>query len=682
VTADTEDPGAAPLTALEGVGPARAARLGALGLTSVRDLLCLLPRRLERTGARSDTRTAAGLAGEEVALVGTLRGLRLFRAGWRRSVLSLDLVDEAGALRALFFNQPWLFERLRALAAAGTRVELIGRVGSTKQGPALLAPKLVEEPPATRVSELVPVYPAVEGLGQELLRRLLADGLARFGAPREPLPSAVLRALALPSLEAAVRVLHVPPDEEHFRQARRRLVFERLLELQARLLEGHARDEQRRARVVELDGPTRAALLGALPFTPTAGQQRVLQEILADLARARPMRRLLQGEVGSGKTLVALAACAAVARAGGQAALMAPTELLAEQHQLGLAPHLARLGLEAALVTGSLTAPARRRAVAALSEGRAALAIGTHALFSPDVRFARLDLVVIDEQQRFGVAQKRALLEKGADVHALLMTATPIPRTLALCFYGDLETSLLAERPPGRAEVVTQVVPSDGRAALLAFLVERARAGERIYWVCPRIDDEVEDGRESKDQVASATRALQELARGPLAPFGLEPLHGRLRPEQRARAIERFRQGAAQVLVGTSIVEVGVDVPEATAIVIEGAERFGLAQLHQLRGRVGRSSRPSTCFLVATGGDGERLAFLARSSSGFEIAEEDLRRRGMGDLAGLRQAGENLEGLCDEDLEHELVRAARELVRTDATLARHYLGAAARAALV
>jgi len=682
VTAAGPEVGATPLTALEGVGPARAARLAALGLGCVRDLLCLLPRRLQRSAVRVDTRSAVTLGGEEVALLGTLRALRIFRAGWRRSVLSLDLVDEVGVLRALFFNQPWLFERLRALAAAGARVELIGRVGSTKQGPALLAPRLVEAPPVERVAELLPVYPTVEGLGQELLRRLILEALARFGPPPEPLPPEHLRALGLPALDEAVGVLHAPPDAERFRHARRRLVLERLLELQARLLDVHARESERSARVVRLAPQEHAALLEALPFAPTAGQKRVLEEILADMARTRPMRRLLQGDVGSGKTLVALAACAAVTRAGGQAALMAPTELLAEQHHLGLARYLPRFGLEAVLVTGSLPAPARRRAVAALGEGRAALAIGTHALFASDVRFARLDLVVIDEQQRFGVAQKRALLEKGADVHALLMTATPIPRTLALCFYGELETSLLAEKPPGRAEVVTRVVQTEGRGEMLAFLVERARAGERIYWVCPRISESEDEERDSKDQVASATRALAELARGPLAPFGLEALHGRLGAAQRARAVERFRRGEVHVLVGTSIVEVGVDVPEATAIVIEGAERFGLAQLHQLRGRVGRSARVSSCFLLPTGEDGGRLEFLAGCASGFEIAEEDLHRRGMGDLAGLRQAGPNLEGLDDADLELELVHAARELVRQDAELARHYLGAAARAALV
>ncbi|MEQ1893313.1 MAG: helicase-related protein, partial [Planctomycetota bacterium] len=264
----------------------------------------------------------------------------------------------------------------------------------------------------------------------------------------------------------------------------------------------------------------------------------------------------------------------------------------------------------------------------------------------------------------------------------LLMTATPIPRTLALCFYGDLSTSLLAEKPPGRAEVVTRVVAPGERAEMLAFLVQRAAAGERIYWVCPRIVAAEEEERDSKDQVASAERALAELTHGPLAAFGLEALHGRLSAAQRARAIERFRSGEVKVLVGTSIVEVGVDVPEATAIVIEGAERFGLAQLHQLRGRVGRSARASACFLVATGEDRGRLAFLAETSNGFEIAEEDLRRRGMGDLAGLRQAGENLEGLAEEDLELGLVHLARELVRCDRALWQHYLGVRAGAALV
>jgi ATP-dependent DNA helicase RecG len=672
-------------TVLPGVGPARAALLARLGVASVGALLGLVPRRLELAGQRRTTREAAELAGAaeagEVGVLGTLRGLRLYRPGRRRTVLSLELVDEAGSLRALFFNQPWLVERLRALAAAQKRVELVGKLGRGRDGPALLAPRVVEDPPEVTVPHLVPVYPTTEGLGQEILRRLLAAALERFGGEvREPLPPAVLAALGLPALDAAVRALHGPESRERFDAARRRMALERLLGLQARLARDRAAVTPARARVVRLDEPARAALLASLPFAPTEGQRRVLAEILEDLARPRPMRRLLQGEVGSGKTLVALAACAAVARAGGQAAFLVPTEILAEQHFLGLAPAFERFDLSAVLLTGSLGTPARRAARDALAEGRAELAVGTHALLAPEMSFARLDLVVIDEQQRFGVAQKRALLEKGPDVHALLMTATPIPRTLALCYYGDLETSLLAERPAGRGAVETRVAGASERDDVVRFAAERVRAGERAFWVCPRIvAEEPEPEGESRAESVSAEETFARLSESALGTCGIELLHGRLAPERRARAIERFRSGAARVLVATSMVEVGVDVPEATLMVIEAAERFGLAQLHQLRGRVGRSSRPSWCVLLTAGG-AERLAFLARCTDGFQVAEEDLRQRGMGDLAGLRQAGENFEGLGE--IEPELVRAARDLVRADPALLAHYLGASDSAALV
>jgi ATP-dependent DNA helicase RecG len=678
---------------LPGVGPARAAALARLGLERVRDLLYLVPRRLERTGERRSARAAAETRDGEVAVVGTLRALRLFRTGPRRTVLALEVADESGALRALFFNQPWLHERLRALAAAGTPVELSGRVGTTRQGPALLAPRIVVDPPAESVPRLEPVYPTGKGIGQELLRKLVRSALERHGGEvEEPLDAAVLAELALPALPDALAALHSPTSRVAFGAARRRLAFERLLALAARLAATRTLSARTTARPVRLDAGARDALVAGLPFRPTAGQARVLDEILSDLARPQPMRRLLQGEVGAGKTLVALAACAAVARSGGQAALLAPTELLAEQHHLGLAAPLARFGLAAALVTGSQRARERKAALAELASGRAALAIGTHALLSRAVEFARLDLVVVDEQQRFGVAQKQALLEKGADVHALLMTATPIPRTLALCWYGDLAASLLAERPPGRGPLETRVVDADGRAELVAFLAERARAGERVFWVCPRIlpeeddgddaDESDEGGRESPAERVSAEEAHARLARGPLAEHGVELVHGRIDAASRARAIERFRSGAARVLVGTAMIEVGIDVPEATAMVIEGAERFGLSQLHQLRGRVGRSHRPSWCFLLATGEAGARLRFLEETADGFRIAEEDLRRRGMGDLAGIRQAGENLEGLGDDELDLALVAKAHALVRDDAALRARYLGASGGAALV
>ncbi|NOT29621.1 MAG: hypothetical protein HOP15_04130 [Planctomycetes bacterium] len=350
------------------------------------------------------------------------------------------------------------------------------------------------------------------------------------------------------------------------------------------------------------------------------------------------------------------------------------------------------------LVSGSQRAAARRAALAELASGRAQLAIGTHALLAPDVRFARLDLCVIDEQQRFGVAEKQSLLEKSVDVHALLMTATPIPRTLALCYYGDLDTSLLAERPPGRGSLETRVVTQGERAEVMRHLLERTHAGERVFWVCPRIlgaqagragaqpdsqpEGELESEHEGREESASAEETFARLGRGELARTGLELLHGRLSPERRAQAIARFRSGAAAVLVTTSMVEVGVDVPEATVMVIEGAERFGLAQLHQLRGRVGRSHRPSWCFLFGAADALPRLRFLEQCADGFALAEEDLRRRGMGALAGLRQSGENLEGLGEPELDLALVQRARALVRGNAALRAHYLGEGRDVALV
>jgi ATP-dependent DNA helicase RecG len=380
--------------------------------------------------------------------------------------------------------------------------------------------------------------------------------------------------------------------------------------------------------------------------------------------------------VGSGKTLIGLHAALAVCLKGGQAALLAPTEILAEQHYLGLRAGLERAGLRTGLLTGSLPRDEQREARRALESGSIQVAVGTHALFAEGVRFARLDLAIIDEQQRFGVAQKRALLEKGRDVHLLLMTATPIPRTLALSLYGDLEQSVLDESPPGRGGVRTKVVSSSKRGRLLRFLAERLQEEERVFWVCPRIGASTDEARDENDdenesEVGAAEHAFAGLRRS-FDAFGVELVHGGVPSEERARRIGRFRTGEARLLVGTSVLEVGVDVPEATVMVIEGAERFGLAQLHQLRGRVGRGAKPAWCFLLGEAAGLERMRLLEATCDGFAIAEEDLRRRGMGDLAGLRQAGVNVEGLSDPFVDLELVRHARRLVRADRRLLERY----------
>jgi len=673
----------APLTALPGVGPRRAETLARLGLVTVRDLLFLLPRRVERIGEARTIAAARAAPGERVRVAGTV-GPPSFVARGRfgrraRSVLRATVSDDTGHIEARWFNQPWLADRLRGLAASGARVELLGRVAATPRGPVLQTPRLSDEPgrlAAPGSSEAV--YPRVEGLGQAFLRGLVGAALERYGdCVPEPLPAGELAALGLPALGPALRELHGPTDEARTELARRRVALEPLLALHARATRARTRREAgpegaRGTRVAWSDELDRR-LTAAVPFPWTAAQRRSIDEIRRDLTDGVPMRRLLQGDVGTGKTLVAAVACAAVAAGGGQSALLVPTELLATQHAIGLAPWLERLGVRVGCLTGGLPAARRRELAEALSTGELDLVVGTHALLAPDVRFARLDLAVIDEQQRFGVAAKSALLAKAPAVHALLMTATPIPRTLALALYGELDTSVLDEAPPGRGELATHVVGPERLADVERFLDRRLAEGERAFWIAPRIGEGegVEDDADDAS-APGAEAASERLAGGPLGRHGVVLLHGRLPYEERAARVVRFRSGDARLLVATSIVEVGVDVPEATGMVVDGAERFGLAQLHQLRGRVGRGARASTCFYVARAGARERLAILADTRDGFAIAEEDLRRRGMGELFGIRQSGSGLDGLEGPLADPALFARARELLRRHPQLVERY----------
>ncbi|MFM7281770.1 MAG: ATP-dependent DNA helicase RecG, partial [Planctomycetia bacterium] len=474
----------------------------------------------------------------------------------------------------------------------------------------------------------------------------------------------------LPPLPQAVRELHQPRDWPHFETARARVRLEALLALAAAEHERELRRQKSRALLVESGPKALAAVLEALPFELTAGQRTVLDEIAADLASGKPMRRLLQGDVGCGKTLVGLAAAMLVARSGAQTAFLAPTELLAEQHFDGQRAMLARFGLHAVCLTGSLKAAERRSVLAQLESGMADIAFGTHALFSQDVRYRQLALAVIDEQQRFGVLQRQNLFDKGHAVHALLMSATPIPRTLALALYGDLDTSILRERPRGRGQVTTRWLRGKEREKLPAFLDQRLSAGERVYWVTPRIGEEGEQESVRESGQASAEAARERLAGTALARFGIELVHGRLDAAERSARLQRFRTGEVQILVATTVIEVGVDVPQATVLVVESAERLGLAQLHQLRGRVGRGTQDSWCLLFGDSTARERFAALERTSDGFEIAEEDLRQRGMGDLLWVRQAGM---GALEPQAELELLLQAREWCREREEVLAEYL---------
>ncbi|MFN0009942.1 MAG: ATP-dependent DNA helicase RecG [Planctomycetota bacterium] len=653
----------------------RARSLAKLGVVDLRDLMLLVPRRLAQSGPRVSIAGARDSIGREVAVAGKVVRVGLQRYG-RRSTLRVTIEDATGSIVALFFNQPWLRTRF----AVGSEIELHGRVVDSK-GPAIAAPKLGSaEKPLASAGTIEPIYPLADGLGQDFVRRLCVEAVRRCADQlTEPIQQEELDRLRLPSLPRAAAEVHAPSSPEAFEAARRRLAFEPLLRMQAHLAARRRDRLEATALVCAVDDAAHARIVESLPFRLTAEQARIAEELRLDIARPVPMRRLLQGDVGSGKTILGLYACTAVASSGGQAAFLAPTELLAEQHFDGLRLVLAREGLHAVLLTGSLSAAERHAVLAQIESGMADVAFGTHALFGRDVLFRRLALAVIDEQQRFGVAQRARLLEKGRGVHALLMTATPIPRTLALSIYGDLDVSVLRESPPGRGVVRTRWVRGNDRKRVQPFLLERLAAGEQVYFVSPRVGGL----EETVDQViatgdGSAEAAMDRLSRTPVAQFGIELVHARIASEERSARLERFRSGKARVLVATTVIEVGVDVPAATVMVIENAERLGLAQLHQLRGRIGRGPADSWCLLFGKTSAGDRFQFLEKTRDGFEIAEEDLRRRGMGDLAGLRQAGEWLgvpEGLPG-GLEDELglLLAARDLAAARPGLLERYAG--------
>jgi len=676
-----------PLGEVPGIGPRTATQLAGLGLLVLGDLIAHYPR--DYLDYANLVRIVALVPGRTATVVATVRRCHAFSSprNPNLSILELHLQDSTGRLRVSrffagrrFSSPGWLKAQQRQFPP-GTTVAVSGLVKDSPYGPSFSDPLLeVLESSGSPVrspliGRLVPVYGLTEGLRADTVRRAIQAVLPHLERWGDPLPDALRQRLALMPRQRALRGIHQPTDQAELQASRRRLVFDEFLLLQLGLAQRRQKLRQRPA--LALDPPPGGAdlvgqLRSILPFPLTGAQDRVLAEIRHDLTRPQPMARLLQGDVGSGKTVVALAALLCAIEAGCQGALMAPTEVLAEQHLAKLAHWLPQLHVSCALLTGSTPARRRRELLQDLINGQLQILVGTHALLEDPVQFARLGLVVVDEQHRFGVRQRNRLMAKGLQPHLLTMTATPIPRTLALSIHGDLDVSQIDELPPGRTPIRTRQQRAGERQEAWELVREQVALGQRAYVVLPLVEES------EKLDLRSAVEVHRHLAEEVFVDLRVGLLHGRLSSEAKQAAIGAFARGECQVLVSTTVVEVGVDVPEASVMVIEHAERFGLAQLHQLRGRVGRGAAASHCLLLHGGNNADarqRLEVLVRSSDGFEIAEMDLRLRGPGQVLGTRQSGLPdlaLASLTDDgDLLEQARAVAQELVAADPDLEVH-----------
>lgn len=646
-----------PVQYLKMVGPQRAKLLAKLGVKTVRDLLLHFPRRYE--DRRSLRPLGKLVPGETLTTTGKILSVEEHRPSARLTVIRARLADATGYAWATWFNQDYLKQKL----VPGQTIVLSGRVKEFHGSKEIVVQdfELVNGEESLHTGRIVPFYSLTSGLSQRTLRQIVHRALTDFAAAfPEILPEELRRNYRLPGITESLWDIHFPRDEEALRRARTRLAYEELFVFQLALL-ARRRTKGENAGIAHVpDGELSRRFFALLPFTLTRAQEKVLAEIKADMESLRPMARLLQGDVGAGKTVVAAAAMVKAVEGGYQAALMAPTELLAEQHWLSFKKWLAPLGIEVALLTGSLGKKEKDEVLNGVAAGRIQVLVGTHALIQEGVKFQNLGLVVIDEQHRFGVSQRALLQEKGACPDVLVMTATPIPRTLALTLYGDLDVSVIDALPPGRRPVATIYLPESRRQEAYAAIRREVAKGGQAYVVCPLVE-------ESEALQAQAAQELAaRLAKEVFPDLAVGLLHGRLKREEREKVMEAFRRGEIQVLVATTVVEVGVDVPQATVMVIEGAERFGLAQLHQLRGRVGRSERQAYCYLVGRPRSAEareRLKVLVGCQDGFAVAEADLRLRGPGEFFGTRQHGLPEFRLVD------LVRDARLVVlaRRDAS---------------
>ena len=629
----------APVTVLPGVGPKHAGTLERLGISVLRDMLYYFPRRYDDyTQLKPINRLQFG---EEVTVIGTVQSVhtRPIRSG-QAQIVEAVISDGSGALRVTWFNQPWQAKRLKP----GTHLSISGKVEQYLGRAVMNSPEWEPlEQQQLSTNRIVPVYPLTAQITQRWLRRTM-NSVVNFAAARvqDYLPEKLRRSAGLVPLSTALLQMHFPDSMEKLKAARHRLAFDEIFLLQFGVLRQKRAWKDRNAQQFETPDAWIEAQIAHLPYNLTGAQQRAISDIRADLASGRPMNRLLQGDVGSGKTVVAALAVALVAQSGAQSALMAPTSILAEQHYKNLLKLLHAAGegplqeSEIRLMVGATPEAEKREIRSGLADGSVKLVIGTHALIEDPVVFSDLELVIVDEQHRFGVEQRAALRSKGSNPHLLVMTATPIPRSLALTVYGDLDLSVMDEMPPGRQPVSTYVLAPRERERAYTLVRSQVEAGRQAFIIYPLVEES--EKSEAKAAVEEQARLQAEIF--PKLRVGL--LHGRMRPEEKDEIMADFRDGKTHVLVSTSVVEVGVDVPNATVMIIEGANRFGLAQLHQFRGRVGRGAEQSYCLLIPDTPDAvenERLQVMAETNDGFVLAERDLDQRGPGQFLGTRQSG-------------------------------------------
>ncbi len=637
------------LTCLKGAGPARTALLSKLGLCVIRDLLFFFPRRYEdRRHAAAISGLAIGAPAVVFARVVSSEAREL--QGRARRIVTCRFSDGTGELQAVWFNMRGLENILKK----GTEAVLFGTPLLHGNALEMTSPEFSVSPgDAKNFTGIIPVYPLTEGLTQKWMRAFTASAVEKYSSLlKEPLPHEITEQNSLMPLNEAVLSLHRPPSPESWKEARRRIAYEELFFLQGAMI--CSRSESGAGGAVTPDIKTAESILFGASFTPTESQLGAVREILEDASHGRPARRLLQGDVGCGKSVAAAAFAGAVCAAGAQCAMLAPTEVLAEQLNGQMRKYLEPKGFRCALLTSSVSPSERKEIAAGIASGEICAAAGTHSLLSEDIAFKNLGALIIDEQQRFGVSQRSLLISKYPSAHLLMMSATPIPRTAALALYGDLDITSIRELPKGRRAPETRLITYKKLPDLMRFLISEIAAGGRVYWICPLVDD----GESALPTVKKRWKWLQEK----LPPVPVSLIYGQQESRDKLQALDDFRSGRTKILVGTTVLEVGIDVPEASVIVVESPERYGMSQLHQLRGRVGRGQRRGVCVLLGesdTGAERPRLETFAAVNDGFRIAEADLALRGAGDMAGTAQHGDISFKAANLQTDSELCSTAR-----------------------